>query len=182
MKILTHVFTGILCATVGILVYSAMRPSSVAVSPQTTQVAARIAVAEAPQLAESASARAKQAPHATGTWAVESVPPLAVDDTSHDAGHDGDVYYPVASYTTTHASHDLWGVPRIIAALFLAAFSVLVAFGGFVILLRLTRARHSSVPEDSSAVQALHRMGCNLEARLESLETILIERSQRGHS
>lgn len=100
---------------------------------------------------------------------------------SRPAHDDGAVYYPVASYAVSHLSNDFFGVPRVFVAIFFAAFVLMLLAGGFFILLRLTRSRRETDPEESRVMQDLHRLGCSLESRLNALETILLDRGRPGH-
>jgi hypothetical protein len=120
--------------------------------------------------------------------AVYDHPRAAVADVSKDlrvhnvastpagVSDNGAVFYP-ARPDTGH----VYGLPQVFVALFGAAVVLIVVLGSIAVLFRLTRPRMAAVPDESSAVQALHQMGCRMEARLESLETLLLERGPRGH-
>ena len=90
-----------------------------------------------------------------------------------------DVAHPMTSYAVAHTVTDSFGVPSVFVSIFFAVVVLIVLAGAFVLLLRITRAKHASAPSDETAlVHELARRAQDLSQRMEALETILLDRTR----
>ena len=85
-----------------------------------------------------------------------------------------DISYPMTDYAVAHTVK----VSSIFQVL-LFTIVVLVLVSAFVLLLRLTRAKHvSATSDDTALVHELARRAQDLSQRMEALETILLDRTR----
>ena len=84
---------------------------------------------------------------------------------------------PVATQVVFNAIKST-GLDPELTVLFVGVMSILLFLAAFVILWRITRRTTPGNDADSQTVQELHRQAQELARRMESLETILLERSR----
>lgn len=117
------------------------------------------------------TAEVQEIEHATYRTFNDSAEPARVGNV--------DVAYPVASYAVAHTVRDSFGVPSVFVSIFFAFVVLIVLAGAFVLLLRITRAKHSSAtPDETALVHELARRAQDLSLRMEALETILLDRTR----